>query len=132
MNLPVDELVFTNRHLRLFLKAFQASYEGVVAADGKTVTGKWRQGGGELPLALMRVEQLPRLKRPQNPVKPYPYQEEEVRYQNTNAGIVLAGTLTVPKGQGRSPRSSCSRVRARKTGMRSCFSTSHFSFCPTI
>jgi len=54
-------------------------------------------------LALQRVEKLPELRRPQNPVKPYPYQEEEVRFENRKAGIVLAGTLTLPKSPGPFP-----------------------------
>lgn len=103
MNIPLDELSFTNNHLRLSLKAMGASYEGDVESDGKTITGKWKQGGGELPLVLQKVEQLPELRRPQNPVKPYPYQEEEVRYENHKAGIVLAGTLTLPKSPGPFP-----------------------------
>jgi pimeloyl-ACP methyl ester carboxylesterase len=36
--------------------------------------------------------------RPQVPKKPYPYIEEEVAYKNKDAGISLAGTLTLPFG----------------------------------
>jgi len=35
--------------------------------------------------------------------KPYPYIEEEVRYDNKEAGIKLAGTLTLPAGKGPFP-----------------------------
>ncbi|MFX1327869.1 MAG: alpha/beta hydrolase family protein [Promethearchaeota archaeon] len=37
------------------------------------------------------------VKRPQEPHKPYPYLEEQVTYQNINADITLAGTLTYPR-----------------------------------
>lgn len=42
-------------------------------------------------------------KRPQVPVKPYPYDEKEVTYQNTKTGVKLAGTLTIPRGKGLVP-----------------------------
>ncbi|MCP4148872.1 MAG: alpha/beta fold hydrolase, partial [bacterium] len=43
------------------------------------------------------------LKRPQNPKKPYPYNEEEVTVQNKAANLTLAGTLTTPKSGGPFP-----------------------------
>ncbi len=43
------------------------------------------------------------LKRPQNPVKPYPYREEEVSYENKVQNVTLAGTLTIPQGKGPFP-----------------------------
>jgi hypothetical protein len=42
-------------------------------------------------------------RRPQNPVKPYPYREEDVAYKNAGAGITLAGTLSIPPGKGPFP-----------------------------
>jgi len=42
-------------------------------------------------------------RRPQNPVKPYPYREEEVAFDNPAAGIRLAATLTIPPAAGRLP-----------------------------
>jgi pimeloyl-ACP methyl ester carboxylesterase len=42
-------------------------------------------------------------KRPQNPVKPYPYRDEDVTYRNEPAKIELAGTLTLPPGKGPFP-----------------------------
>jgi pimeloyl-ACP methyl ester carboxylesterase len=42
-------------------------------------------------------------RRPQNPVRPYPYREEEVSYENKAAGITLTGTLTIPQGKGPFP-----------------------------
>ena len=37
--------------------------------------------------------------RPQDPQRPYPYDEEEVIYDNIEAGIQLAGTLTLPRSE---------------------------------
>ena len=39
----------------------------------------------------------PELKRPQTPAKPYPYKDEEVTFENREAGITLAGTFTRPE-----------------------------------
>lgn len=39
----------------------------------------------------------------QEPVRPYPYHEEEVSYENKAAGITLAGTLTMPQATGQFP-----------------------------
>lgn len=39
----------------------------------------------------------PELNRPQTPVKPYPYKDEEVMFENREAGISLAGTFTRPE-----------------------------------
>ena len=41
--------------------------------------------------------------RPQNPVKPYPYREEDVTYANKTAGNRLAATLTIPPRKGPFP-----------------------------
>jgi pimeloyl-ACP methyl ester carboxylesterase len=43
------------------------------------------------------------LNRPQEPKKPYPYDEEEVGYENKRDGVKLAGTLTLPRGKGPFP-----------------------------
>ena len=59
--------------------------------------GTFTQNGFKLPLSLKpggKVE----MKRPQNPQPPYPYETEEVTFQNTKAGATLAGTLTIPAG----------------------------------
>ena len=43
------------------------------------------------------------VRRPQNPVKPYPYRAEDLQYANPGAGIKLAATLTIPPGKGPFP-----------------------------
>jgi pimeloyl-ACP methyl ester carboxylesterase len=41
--------------------------------------------------------------RPQTPLRPYPYQEIEINLERRDAGVLLAGTLTVPFGSGQHP-----------------------------
>ena len=57
--------------------------------------GTFTQNGFKLPLSLKPSEKA-ELKRPQDPQPPYPYETEEVTFQNTKAGATLAGTLTIP------------------------------------
>ena len=57
--------------------------------------GTFIQNGFKLPLSLKPSEKV-ELKRPQTPQPPYPYETEEVTFQNTKAGATLAGTLTIP------------------------------------
>ena len=90
----------------LDVQVIHGSFEGTVDADKKTLRGRWTQSGSSLPLTLTRrLAELPRteLRRPQNPVKPYPYQEEQVTYDNPAAGVRLAATVTLPKGDGPFP-----------------------------
>jgi uncharacterized protein len=45
----------------------------------------------------------PTIQRPQEPKKPYPYYTEEVTFENTQANVTLAGTLTLPSKEGNFP-----------------------------
>jgi uncharacterized protein len=80
-------------------------FEGKIAADLDSIVGTFTQMGSPLPLALKRVKDQSALERPrpQNPVKPYPYREEDVTYAGRAAGVTLAATLTIPAGKGLFP-----------------------------
>lgn len=81
----------------------QGVYEGNLNAAKSAITGTWTQGGITRNLNFQRSDQLLELVRPQDPKKPYPYREEEVAFANPKAQVSLAGTLTVPSGQGPFP-----------------------------
>lgn len=91
-----DELVF---QVPLIGGEFSGDFQGEI------LEGVWQQSGLELPLRLKKAQagEIVGFNRPQEPTLPYPYDEEEVRYENKEAGIELAGTLTKPKGQGPFP-----------------------------
>jgi len=100
MAVPMGELSFAADSLRIRAPALGASFEGVRTAPD-TVEGEWSQGGAVLPLTLVRqAEEASGPARPQHPVPPFPYEVEEVRFPNPEAGIELAGTLTLPPGEG--------------------------------
>ncbi|MDI6807897.1 MAG: alpha/beta fold hydrolase [Candidatus Eisenbacteria bacterium] len=99
----VDDVIFDGSNVRLGIQSVAGSFEGKFRGDGSAIEGNWSQGGVTIPLTLERSEKKPEVKRPQEPKKPYPYREEEVSYKNENAGITLAGTLTLPEGKGPFP-----------------------------
>lgn len=84
------------------LTAPPARFEGQVAADGASLVGQWRQGGGAAPLTFTRTAPVA-ARRPQTPQPPFPYRAEEVVYVNPASGLKLAGTLTLPPGPGPFP-----------------------------
>jgi hypothetical protein len=99
--IPVERVVVDGNRLTMEMPAMQARFEGVV--EGDRLEGAWNQGGANLPLELERVEVLVGPRRPQEPEPPFPYRTEDLRYPNAEAGIHLAGTLTLPEGRGPFP-----------------------------
>ncbi|MCK5572972.1 MAG: alpha/beta fold hydrolase, partial [Bacteroidetes bacterium] len=76
---------------------------GFLQQGDSLIVGIWKQSGMSFPLQLRRSESVEPVQRPQTPQKPYPYKEEEITFQNINADIILAGTLTIPSGPGSHP-----------------------------
>lgn len=97
--IPMDSVIFQNDSLRIVGVAIMGSYTGVISEDGTKIEGTWTQGGMEFPLNLEKGEKV-KLNRPQEPKKPYPYIEEEVKYENVKGGAILAGSFTRPDSGG--------------------------------
>lgn len=91
--------------LKIDSKQLEGVFSGKIAADKSSIDGTWTQHGGAMPLVLKPVKDQAELelKRPQNPVKPYPYHDEEVSYDNKAQNVTLAATLTIPQGKGPFP-----------------------------
>ncbi|MGI8732055.1 MAG: alpha/beta hydrolase family protein [Pyrinomonadaceae bacterium] len=103
-DVPVDATTVKDAAVRFELKALGAVYEGMLNKEGTVITGHWNQSAMTLPLTLNRVDKAPAASlRPQEPKKPYPYDEEEVSYENKRDGVRLAGTLTLPRAKGPHP-----------------------------
>jgi len=49
------------------------------------------------------LSEKPAAKKYQEPTLPYPYYSEDVKFDNSHAGITLSGTLTLPKKEGNFP-----------------------------
>ncbi|MCC9168733.1 alpha/beta hydrolase family protein [Pontibacter harenae] len=96
--IPVQSVKLTQDSLYLEIQVIGGSYAGKITGI-ETISGQWKQGGQSFPLQLHKgMAAAP--KRPQEPQRPYPYQEQEVTVENKAAGVTLAGTLTVPKNKG--------------------------------
>ena len=100
--IPVSSVTFVDGTLTAKIQAVGGGYEGILQEDG-TLEGTWTQGALSLPLKLERQTEPVVLHRPQEPKEPFPYRSEEVTFENQKAGVTLAGTLTLPEGQGPFP-----------------------------
>jgi hypothetical protein len=79
-------------------------YEGVLNESSDEIEGIYTEGGVKLILGLKKGNpKMAKINRPQEPLKPYPYYEENVKFNNTEAGISLSGTFTRPTQKGKYP-----------------------------
>lgn len=102
-NLPIDSIVLDGNKLSFTAAKFAMNYDGTLNETGDQIAGTFKQGPNATALAFKRIAEVPNLGRPQDPKKPYPYDEEEVSYRNEKDNVKIAGTLTLPRGGGRYP-----------------------------
>jgi pimeloyl-ACP methyl ester carboxylesterase len=101
--LPVSRVSLEGGKATFESSMLSIRYEAAMSLDGSALDGQWTQSGVSFPLTMKRVDELPKPNRHQEPKKPYPYMEEEVTYHNVADSITLAGTLTIPRGNGPFP-----------------------------
>ncbi|WBO82999.1 alpha/beta fold hydrolase [Hymenobacter yonginensis] len=99
-----EPMTVTPRGDTLLFEAEQAGcrFVGRRSADGQQLLGVWQQPGYSTPLTLLFVPPAV----PQAPKAfkfPPPYRVEEVTVPNDTDHLQLAGTLTVPAGEGPFP-----------------------------
>lgn len=99
-SIPCSAATLANGKARFEVAVISGAFDGKMGADGDTLAGIWKQGPGTLPLILTRTNKIPEIRRPQEPKPPYPYTAEDVTYPSADAGVTIAGTLTLPKGDG--------------------------------
>ncbi|MEX2602040.1 MAG: alpha/beta fold hydrolase [Balneolaceae bacterium] len=100
--IPFSSATFEDSVLVLEAQNIGAAYRAVFSTD--SLAGTWNQGGMNFLLNMYReVVEPTAMHRPQEPVRPYPYLEEEVSIHNQVDGITLAGTLTLPEAGGSFP-----------------------------
>ena len=101
---PSSRITFDDPHVRIDMRYPAVVIEGDLSADAQSLAAEYRQGGFRGPLPMVRVDRLPGLApRWQTPARPYPYAEEEVSYPGGAPDVTLAGTLTLPPGEGPYP-----------------------------
>jgi pimeloyl-ACP methyl ester carboxylesterase len=101
--LKIDTIALEGQTLKFALNLIGASYEGTL--NGNEITGKFTQGGQTFPLNFKRATavDIAPPKRPQTPKPPFPYNSEDITFENKAANIKLAGTITTPKNKGPHP-----------------------------
>ncbi|MDQ6785833.1 MAG: alpha/beta fold hydrolase [Acidobacteriota bacterium] len=102
-DLEIDSIVQQNKAVHFEAKKYGMSYEGTLNEKGDEIAGTFKQGAGSQLLVFKRTVAATKVSRPQDPQKPYPYNEEEVSYKNVKDNVKLAGTLTLPRGEGKFP-----------------------------
>jgi len=102
-SIPIDETVLKQNRLSLKVRSPEIVIEGELVEDGSTFQAQFVQGGGKFPVRFGLVDEVQGFARPQRPRKPYPYDREEVSYENKTVGVKISGTLTKPLSQGPFP-----------------------------
>lgn len=102
--IPVLSLTRKGDQVVADVKAIGSIYTATLKGKGaaRELVGTWSQGGMELPLTMKVVDKIKEPNRPQNPKAPFPYEAVEVEFVS-NEHVTLAGTLTLPPGDGPHP-----------------------------
>lgn len=99
--IPIGRIDFAEGgNFTFFVSSIGATFSGRLAEDGSALDGAWKQGGAEFPVVAARVAEASKRARPQTPLPPFPYRVEDVEFENESEGVVLAGSLTLPRGEG--------------------------------
>ncbi|MDR2496468.1 MAG: alpha/beta fold hydrolase [Tannerellaceae bacterium] len=101
--IPVTSVTLQDKALKISITNAGIEYEGSWNGTD-SITGTFKQSGLTFPLDLSRTDKAEAIvKRPQEPTEPYPYLAEDVAFENTQDGVTLAGTLTMPETGGKFP-----------------------------
>ena len=101
-NIKIGPVTLDGKDISIKAPLLLAEYTGVVKND-TLMEGTFKQAGRTTPLNLIKLKKAFALNRPQEPKSPFPYLSEDVKFTNEKAGIKLAGTLTMPEGDGPFP-----------------------------
>ena len=95
--IPTNTTVFSNNELLIQIDKIQFIYKGkLVSKDA--INGEVTQHGKIFPINLQRQVKHDSVKlKPQEPIAPFPYEQEEVSFKHPTAAHTLAGTLSLPK-----------------------------------
>jgi len=101
-NIIIGPVIINGKEINVKAPLLLAEYKGIFKND-TLIEGTWYQAGRSAPLNISKLRQAFSLNRPQEPKAPFPYISEDVTFMNETAGIELAGTLTIPEGDGPFP-----------------------------
>lgn len=89
-DIPAQKSVAEDGTIKVTVAMIGATFEGKM--EGDCINGTFSQGGLQLPLTLKQGEK--KVNRPQTPVAPFPYKQEDVSFENN--GYRFEGTLCTP------------------------------------
>jgi pimeloyl-ACP methyl ester carboxylesterase len=92
-----NRVIFRDRDINVEVAAVGGSFNGTMLEGDNIMEGTWTQGGVTQELVLAKVPEVFKRERPQEPHGPFPYDSEDVAFENAAAGVTLAGTLTMPR-----------------------------------
>jgi pimeloyl-ACP methyl ester carboxylesterase len=98
--LPLEQIAVQGSKVRFVIAGVPGAPTFDGALENGEIRGAFTQGGGSATFRLGR-QAIELVRRPQEPKPPFPYTAEEVTYKN--GGVTLAGTLTIPPGDGPFP-----------------------------
>jgi pimeloyl-ACP methyl ester carboxylesterase len=104
--IPVNSVSLEAGAVTMEIAAVTGGYAGTLSEDGTAIEGTWSQGPNSLPLNVTKSEggaASAAPDRPQEPELPLPYRSMDVTIPNGTADLELAGTLTLPDGDGPFP-----------------------------
>jgi pimeloyl-ACP methyl ester carboxylesterase len=101
-DIKLGPVIIDNENIKISAPLLLGEYTGTIKND-TIIEGTWTQRGNTLPLNLTKLRKAFAVNRPQEPKPPFPYATEDVKFTNEKAGINLAGTLTIPQGEGPFP-----------------------------
>jgi pimeloyl-ACP methyl ester carboxylesterase len=103
LGIPVARAIYKDSTLTFLMPDMGAEYRGKLTSKNIFV-GNFTQRGRNFPMNLSREKaEKTKINRPQEPLAPYPYYTEEIKFKNEKEKITLAGTLTLPKKEGKFP-----------------------------
>jgi len=100
--IPMGQVSVQDDSLRIEAPMLQGYYVGKISSSD-SIRGEWHQAGRTFELHLGKLEGAFELMRPQEPIPPFPYKEEQVQFKQKPEGFTLSGTLTMPEGEGPFP-----------------------------
>jgi hypothetical protein len=98
--IPVDTVRFNDSRIEIIMTKLNATYVATFKND--SFSGTFSQNGFEIPLKLSKDKtEIKGIKKSQEPIRPFPYLEEEVTFKNGD--VVLSGTFTKPASTKKHP-----------------------------
>ena len=101
-DIPLGRVILSGEKLTIQAPNILGEYTGTIKND-TTIDGTWTQRGQAYPLDIRKLKTAFVVNRPQEPKLKLAYISEDVTFTNNKFNIQLAGTLTIPAGDGPFP-----------------------------